>query len=455
MVTTDRSRIVLCDNDELFHLTFEKMVKRFAHVTSTLHLKLLEELLSRKRFDLVLLDISMNTPTEGLDGLNRVLALAGDTPVVMISGLNDYESLRRALRGGASDFLFKGLEEREIVHSVRRLLEHEAVSRKRVVLSHEIERARSQNTLVGSSIPLVKLRGLIDRVRASTVNVLITGESGTGKELVAQALRRKLPDGTLEPFVCVDASTIQGSLAESILFGHEKGAFTGAERSTSGLFEEASGGTVYFDELANMPLDLQSKLLRVLQEKRVRRVGSTREIELDFRVIGATNRNMDQECAEGRFRFDLLQRIGVFPIELPPLRERREDIPELVSHLLTKLSSKDRSVSLTDDALAALMQYDWPGNVRELSNALAYALTVSDDTRVTVNSFPAKVLAFGRKTSVDEGKTDGFYGTVAEFERDVLARAFREHGGVVAQVARSLKMDRSHLHAKLKAFGIR
>jgi len=299
--------------------------------------------------------------------------------------------------------------------------------------------------MVVESRGIQELRRLIEKFRESSANVVIFGETGCGKEVVARQLRGRSPDGSLAPFVSVDSATIQGSTAESVLFGHEKGAFTGAERLSKGVFEEADRGIVYFDEIANMPLDIQAKLLRVIQEKEITRLGSTKTIRLDFRVICATNRELEEMTGQGQFKEDLLQRLNVLPIRIPPLRERSEDIPLLVSHFLRR--SIDRlGFEFTDEAIAALQNYQWPGNVRELINVITFTTTMAERELIDLADLPPRIREGGSKTRAQ----GTFYDQVANFEKAILAQAYSGCGGNISKLALSLGMDRSHLYTKLR-----
>jgi DNA-binding NtrC family response regulator len=327
-----------------------------------------------------------------------------------------------------------------------------------------------KNVLVGESPQMITLRRNIEKVRAGSGNVVITGDTGTGKELVARQLRRKFPDGSLEPFLAVDSATIQSTMAESTLFGHEKGAFTGAEKAAKGIFEEANGGIVYFDEIGNMPLEIQAKLLRVLQEKEILRIGSSKVLKLDFRVVCATNRNLEEMVTKGQFKDDLLQRLNVIPLHLSPLRERREDIKSLVEHFVARQHTAFGALEFTDNSIRILKAYSWPGNVRELGNLISYLATMIEGKEVDVADLPPKFRDVERliesqaaqnatSNSANKGIADtsgksAFYDRVSAFEEALLKAEYLKHEGNVSQLALTLRMDRSHLYSKLKEYGI-
>jgi two-component system response regulator AtoC len=452
---SNTKRILVCDDDPLFRKTLGLLLRDFGSVVSTQNTDEALQILASKTFDLVLLDIQMRTPDEGLRAISRIRAIDPDLAIVMISGLKDFQVVREALRAGANDYLTKDFEPEEFKLVIERAFgkrDLETVVRKQ---TSEVARVANRYQLVGQSSTIEQVRKLIERFRSSAANVLISGETGTGKEIVARLLRRTLPNGTSEPFVAVDSATLHSQTAESILFGHEKGAFTGADGLRRGLFEEADGGVIFFDEIANMPLAIQAKLLRVLQEKEVVRMGSSRVISLDFRVIAATNRSLEEMAKKGEFLPDLIQRLNILPISIAPLRERKEDLPLLVSHFLAQKAGG--RVQFTDDALTALATYDWPGNVRELSAHIDYSLAMIDDTVVDVPDLHPKVLEVKRTgepgTSAETEETS-FYDQMAAHEARLLREAYTRASGNVTQIALALGMDRSHLHTKLLQHGI-
>ena len=299
----------------------------------------------------------------------------------------------------------------------------------------------------------------------SPAPVIIFGETGTGKEVIARNLRKNFEDGTLEPFVAVDSGTIQSSVAESMLFGYEKGAFTGAEKATRGFFEEADGGCIYFDEIANMPLEIQNKLLRVFQEKEVLRIGSSKPISLDFRVICATNQNLDSLAKQGKFKEDLLQRLNVLQIQIPPLRERTEDIPLLLEYFSEVLRNGLPKLIFLPETLAVIQQYPFPGNIRELSNLVLYLYSMSETQEISPLDLPPKFHLSQDSKATPDSKTGNaveqfnlniknFYKAVEGFEKKFLDQEYKTLDGNISRMAVELGMDRSYLHSKLKNYGI-
>jgi DNA-binding NtrC family response regulator len=438
--------LLICDDDSLFHLAVKQAVKERHQCRSAYNTDEALAIVRNHPVDAVLLDVEMRTPDEGLHAIAKLRAEDPDLAIVMSSGRSDFETVREAMRAGAADYVPKDFLPNDLLHVLERAAERRSLLRRREQQNLEVSRQQRQHVLIGETPQMSALRSTVERIRKSPANAVIFGETGTGKEAVARQLRGTLPDGSLAPFVAVDASTIQSSTAESVLFGHEKGAFTGADQATRGIFEEADGGIVYFDEIANMSLDIQAKLLRVIQEKEFVRLGSSRTVQSDFRVICATNRNLEELCAKGLFKDDLWQRLNVLPVELPPLRERSEDIPLLADHFLKKQA---RPLRFSQQALEVMKSYAWPGNVRELANLVAYVAAMSDDEEIGAQILPAKFRATPK--SADEAT---FYDKVAVFERELLAAEYLRSEKNISKMAQRLGMDRSHLYSKLKDHGI-
>lgn len=457
--------VLICDDDPLFALALKEALREHAQTTLAKNTDEALVWLRKRKFDLLLLDIQMRTPQEGLDRLPELRAVDSDIAIVIASGRKDFETLRRALQLGADDYVPKDFEPEELRHILGKVLDARTLKLERQQGSDELKRRDQKHVLVGASPPILTLRKTLDKIRTNSSTVLITGETGTGKEVVARSLRTTRKDGTLCPFVAVDSSTIQGSTAESQLFGHEKGAFTGAEQRRKGIFEEADGGIVYFDEIANMPLEIQSKLLRVLQEKEFTRMGSNQVVPVTFRVVAATNLDLEALSKEGKFKFDLYQRLNVIPVTLPPLRERTDDIPALLDHFLSlerAQTTDGEPLRFTSDAILILKAYTWPGNVRELANLVAYLAVMTEGPEIDVSDLPPKLrdaaLSSAKKTGasgVSEAPvSQRFYDQVAQFESEILKQAYQQHASNLSQMALSLGMDRSHLYAKLREYGI-
>ena len=453
-------KVLICDDDETYHLSLRYLLKDRFEIKSAYNGDEALAIIKNNPIDLVILDVSMRTEDEGLQYIPRIRGVDTECSIVMSSGSKDFQTVREALILGAEDYIPKDANPDEMLHQIQKILDRRNLVRRQQQLASEAKRNDSQRLLVGKSPAMARIRLLIEKVRTSPVNVVITGETGTGKEVVARMLRSG-SDRTIQAFVAIDSSTIQSSMAESILFGHEKGAFTGADQMRKGAFEEADGGIIYFDEISNMPLEIQAKLLRVIQEKEVTRLGSSKIIPLDFKVVCATNKNLEALVREGKFKEDLLQRLNVVPIEIPPLRERKEDILELVEYLADKNSTPLKRIQFSEDALHVLENYNWPGNVRELNNLIAYLTAVSDQELIEVQDLPAKLFndtpAFDSvnmslDTREDSMKT--IYDRLAAYERQLLIAEFKKQSGNISKMAISLGMDRSHLYTKLKTYGI-
>ena len=439
-------KLCICEDDPLYQRSLDVWLSDSFQLTFTQSGEELMEAAHATRPDVILLDLRINNENRGFDILKRAKATWPDLPVVIHSGMADYQSVVRAMRLGAADYIPK----HSTCDKVKSQLRQIALQRRRLA-QQPVQGAH----MVGQSPALETLRKTLRRIRDFPGNVIIIGESGVGKELVANALKRE--DA---PFVAVDASTIQSTTAESMLFGHERGAFTGADKVRRGLLEEADGGTIYFDEVANMSMDVQAKLLRALQEKVVLRLGGSQVRQLQFRVVSATNRDLDAMCRAGEFRADLLARLNVFVLHVPPLRERPTDIPALVQHFIERYAPGTALPEIDAAVMDRLVAHDWPGNVRELSNTVQYLLAMSEGQRIDVEHLPAKIATdtppgiSGHAAAQQEFTEGGYQDRLRAFERTMLAREYAAADGNVSRMARNLRMDRSNLHAKLLDYQI-
>ena len=453
-----KPQVLICDDDSLYHMALKAALKGRYECRSAYNTDEAIVILKNHSIDVLLLDVHMRRPQEGLEVLPKIRELDPELSVLMISGTTEFEIVREAMRLGAIDYIPKDFNPDDLRHTLEQALERNQLIRRRDQQNFEVTAEQKKHVLIGESLQIQALRRTIEKFRQSSANVLICGETGTGKEVVARQLRGSLPDGSLAPFVAIDSATIQSSTAESTLFGYEKGAFTGADRSNKGVFEEANGGVVYFDELGNMPMDIQAKLLRVLQEKEVTRLGSTKPLQLDFRVVCATNRDLEQMAKDGQFKVDLLQRLNVLPVSLAPLKERKDDIPLLVAHFLAKEEKLRGPLQMTDEALELLKNYSWPGNIRELANVIAFTVTMADQPTIDVADLPPKLRDLARQAdkSAPAPTTGGkkFYEQVADFEKQILNQAYVAADANISKLALSLGMDRSHLYTKLREYGI-
>jgi two-component system response regulator AtoC len=433
-------------------------------------------------FSLLISDVRM----PGLDGmqlLTRVKKRFKDLPVVMLTAHGTVDLAVQALKQGAFDFVTKPYERDDLVAVVKKAIAHRDRDEREPSMMGGGGGADDERTLVGTSARIRQVIDVIDKVADSPSTVLVTGESGTGKELVALALHKKSTRRD-KPFIRINAAAIPPTLIEAELFGHEKGAFTGAVTSKPGRFELADGGTLFLDEIGELPVDMQVKLLRVLQEQTFERVGGIKTLRVDIRLIAATNRDLKKAIAEGIFREDLYWRLNVVPIELPPLRERAEDIPLLVEEFRKKLNRRlNRNIeSVAPEAMAVLQRYPWPGNIRELENIVERTLLFCDGTVVGVDDLPpdlrakvaADAAAFGgagddgraatdvvarlRESALPSGTgsmKDIVKMATAELEKDLITRALDDTQGNVTHAARRLKISRKSLQIKMKELGLR
>src|SRR5450432_2687806 len=416
-------------------------------------IRIAEERLAKQSYDVVLLDVAL-PDGDGLDLLARLRVAGNDSAVLMMSGHATIDAAVRATKLGALDFLEKPLSTDRLLvmlENALRLLHAEAEARE---LHAE---AGHFDDLIGESRVMQSLRERVLRAARSSASVLIRGERGTGKELVARAIHRASPraKAVLERLNC---AAVPAELIESELFGHEAGAFTGATKQRRGKFERAGGGTIFLDEVGDMPLPMQAKLLRVLQEHEIERVGGNETFKIDVRVVAATNRDLVEAAKAGTFRPDLYDRLNVVPLALPPLRTRRDDIRELVKHFLAIASTaNDRpNVTVSDEALAELTAYSFPGNVRELRNIIERLVILTPDDRIGASDVKM-CLGDASGTDASAGYRPGvpFRVLAEEAERAILEAALAHHEGQMAATARSLDLERSHLYKKCKALGLR
>jgi two-component system, NtrC family, nitrogen regulation response regulator NtrX len=393
---------------------------------------------------LVFLDVKM-AGLDGLETLTRLRNLDASPQIVMISGHGTIATAVEATQRGAFDFLEKPLDTDRLLLTVRNALAHPELVGENARLR---QAAEDRYAMVGDSPALQVVRELIDKVGPTAARVLITGENGTGKELVARAIHAVSPRRD-RPLIEVNCAAIPSELIESELFGHMKGSFTGAFADRAGKFEQADGGTLFLDEVGDMSLSAQAKLLRVLQEGVVTRIGGAKPIQVDVRVLAATNKDLEMEIAESRFREDLLYRLNVVPIEVPPLRERLEDVPALVAHFAELLgaSAGVPGKRFAEEAVRRLQTRPWPGNIRELRNAVERALILAPGKVVTAADVDRLLPAdLGPKQSLENFKS--------EAEKGFLVQKLREHDWNVTETAKSLQIPRSNLYKKIERYGL-
>jgi DNA-binding NtrC family response regulator len=450
-----RGHILVLDDEHSILTTLQKALSLEGHTVDVAGgIAIAEDKLAKKSYDLALFDVSL-PDGDGVELLKRLRAANNDLPVVMMSGHATIDAAVRATRLGALDFLEKPLSTDRlilVIDNVLRLIRAEAEARELRTQTGQV------GELIGQSRAMVELREQIARAAKATATVFVTGERGTGKELVARAihLASKRARGPLEKMNC---AAVPSELIESEMFGHEAGAFTGATKQRRGKFERAHGGTLFLDEVGDMPLAMQAKLLRVLQEREIERVGGHETIKVDVRVVAATNRDIEAACKEGQFRPDLYDRLNVLPLSLPPLRARRDDIPLLARHFLALATqANDRpGMTITEPGMSALVAYSFPGNVRELRNVIERLVILTPDDAIDAgdvkNCLGGATVAAPSSGMFRPGVP--FRVLVEEAERAILEQALTHHGGQMAATARGLGLERSHLYKKCRALGLR
>ena len=396
--------------------------------------------------DLVLLDIRL-PEMDGIEVLERIKAIDEGIEVVLVTAVRTVRTAVAAMKLGAFDYLTKPFEEDELLAVIARALEKRALEREVTFLRGELARARDFDEIVGHHPAMQKVYHLVAQVARTTTTVLITGESGTGKELVARAIHRQGPRRD-KPFVAVNPAAVAESLIESELFGHERGAFTGANQRKLGRFELAQGGTLFLDEIATLKGELQVKLLRVLQEREIERVGGTRPIKIDVRVVAATNADLEDAVARGAFREDLYYRLNVVSIDVPPLAQRADDIPLLVEHFVHRYSREcNKPVDeLSPEVLTALREYEWPGNVRELQNVIERAVVLAEGPVIQLSDLPLDVLLPKHREKVRTADHLPLKNATEEFERQIVLRVLERVGGNQSEAARILGLHRNTIN---------
>jgi len=454
------ARILVVEDENAIRLALKGLLRREGYEVELATTG--EEAIAALRagvFDLVLTDLALGRGASGMDVLHAAKELRFETAVVMITAHGSEKIAVEAMKAGAEDYVPKPFDNDELRVIVRRALERHRLQRENRLLLEQIEREYGFGNLIGSGPAMRRVFETIRKVAETDLGVLIRGESGTGKELVAKAIHNT-SNRRRKPFVAVNCAAISRELVESELFGHEKGAFTGADSRRIGRFEAADGGTIFLDEIGDMAAETQAKVLRVLEERRLERVGSTQSVEVDVRVVSATHRDLEQDVASGRFREDLYYRLKVVAIDLPPLRRRAEDIPTLAERFLQQLADRlERPrMRLSSGALARLATHAWPGNVRELRNVLEQAAVLATGERIEESDLrlgtPQAGLAAG-PSAVDQPFAEAKRRAIEEFEREYLLRALRENGGNVSRTAQAIGMVRQSLQQKIRELDLR
>lgn len=452
---------ILCiDDDAEFLLTLKIQLKKAYQVSTTQSLKDAVVKIQTEQVDLVLLDVRLGSEN-GIDGLSQIKALQLGVDVVMVSGQRDPKLIVSAIRAGASDYLCKPFATDELFAVIEKTQKLKGLRDRQDALIRDFNVKESERPLIGDSQVFRDLLHRVQCVRGHNANVLIEGESGTGKELLARHIHA-LEDRPQRPFIAVNCAAIPDGLIESELFGHEKGAFSGAFQRKIGKFELASGGDIFLDEINSLKPELQAKILRVVQEKEIYRVGGTTPIRTDFRVIAATNSNLDEMVAAGAFRMDLFHRLRVVSFRIPPLRERREDIDVLIKHFMKKFSKPGLTKRLDDAVVGRILDYSWPGNVRELENLIHSLIIMSPETEITLKDLPVW-LSEKKSTESQTTLVPKSVAMPTEFsqvlplkifvqkaEQDYVASVLTMKQGDKTRTAKILGISRTSLYEKLK-----
>jgi len=409
-------------------------------------------LFGKENFQVVFLDLKL-PGLKGMQVLSKIKETSPETPVIIITGYASIESAVEAIKQGAFDYMAKPFSPEELRIITKKALESRKILFENLFLRKELEAKSEFDMVVGKSRAMKEVMDIVNRVSPTETTVLITGESGTGKELIAKEVH-KYSLRYKAPFVVVDCGALVETLFESELFGHVKGSFTGAHETKHGRFEVANGGTIFFDEISNISLNIQAKLLRVIQEREVTRIGSSKPIKVDVRILAATNENLADAVKRGKFREDLFYRLSVVPIHLPPLRERKEDIPLLVEHFLRKYNKKAKKniETISPQAIKAMREYDWPGNIRELENTIERAVVLSKGNGIDIEDLMYHGISASPALLSPLG---GNYKTLEEMEKEYIKAVLRTQQGNKSKASRLLGIDRKTLWAKIIKYSLK
>jgi DNA-binding NtrC family response regulator len=413
------------------------------------------ELLSRNEYDLLLLDLALPGQS-GIDLLPRIVEMQPNLPVIMITAYGTVGNVVDAIRAGAENFVQKPWDNEKLLADIRAAVARHRAEEEVVQLKRTLKQRYNFENIVGKSEPMLRLFDLVAQVAPSRSTVLIQGESGTGKELIAKAIHANSPRRD-RPFVPVNTGAVPSELLESTLFGHVKGAFTSAVTAKKGLFEVANGGTLFLDEIGTMGMDMQAKILRVLQDRRFMHLGGVQEIQVDVRIIAATNVNLQEAVRDGRFREDLFYRLNVISLELPPLRSRREDIPLLAAHFLKFYAEENGTDdrSLSPEAMRIIMDYEWPGNVRELENAMERGVVLSTSRTISSDLLPTQLTGSTYSASLlDHQPNASLFDLMEEIERRIISDRLERCHWNQTEAAEYFKIPLSTLNQKIKRLNV-
>ena len=455
-----KAKILIAEDHELSRENLSELLKNHGYeVTAVEDGRQARDAFIEDKYDLVITDLKMPN-LDGLQLLEFIQEINPENIVIIITGHGTINTAVEAMKLGAFDYITKPLKDDLVTLTIERALSYAKLREENIALKRNLKKRYDFNNMIGYSDGMKKIFDTIEKVASSDSTVMIYGESGTGKELVARAVHFN-SERINSPLIAVNCGAIPEELLESELFGHEKGAFTGAIRSRIGRFELANGGTIFLDEIGDMSPALQVKVLRVLQEKQFERIGGVKTLQVDVRIIAATNQDLEKAIAEKRFREDLFYRINVIPIHLPPLRERRVDIPMLANHFLRKFDKLKRKVveKIVPEAMECLLRYPWPGNVRELENLIEMLVVLKEEGNIEVADLPEKIVMLSPAGSFIEGIeiTDqgiNYNDLIDKLEKDLLSRALEKAGGAKNRAAKLLNLNRTTFVEKLKRFKI-
>ena len=450
-----RASILVVDDDVGVRESFEAVLAKDYDLSFATQGVEALRILSTKDVNLVLLDVRM-PGMDGIEVLRRIKEANEHTDVIVVTAVKSLKTAVEAIKLGAFDYITKPFDIHEILALIKRVVEKQELVKEVLYLRDEVARDHRFENLVGRNARMQEIYALITRIADNNATVLLNGESGTGKEVLARAIHQQ-SNRNHRPFVAVNCAAIPSELLESELFGHEKGAFTGAIATKVGKFELANGGTLFLDEVGSMRFDLQAKILRALQEREIERVGGTRIIKIDVRVLAATNRDLKKAVEEGTFREDLYYRLNVVPITLPPLRQRRDDVPLLVEHFIAKYNREfnRRVKGFSAGATAALYQYEWPGNVRELENVIERAVALAQSEIISLRELPLDIFILGRDIIEDIQKVGlGLREARNQFERHYILTILEKVYWNQTEAARILGLHRNTLLWKLQRLNI-
>ncbi len=449
---------ILVVDDDVNHLkTLRTIIKSWGHPVSVADDGTgAVESVRKQSYDLILMDVRM-AQMDGIESLQRIKRYNPAIPILIMTAYSSVDSAVEALKAGAYDYLTKPLDFDLLKMTLERALEHAGLKAENRQLKNRQRGEYRLDNIIGRSKPMMALIDMLAMIAPSEATVLITGESGTGKELIAKSIHHNSHRKD-HPLVVINCAAISETLLESELFGHEKGAFTGADKRREGRFMQADKGTIFLDEIGETSPAMQTKLLRVIQEREIQRVGGEEILDVDVRIIAATNRNPEKDVKSGRFRQDLYYRLNVVPINIPPLRERQDDIPLLARHFMAQYARKNRKTvkGFSPLAMDILLHYAWPGNVRELENTVERAVILLPDEHITEKELPANITeAFAEKRNNWPLQAPAAGNRpLEEIEKEAILATLESSGGNKSETARRLKINRKTLHTKLKDYGV-